>query len=84
MDIVKNHWTAFARNKLQCGKMKDEVMVHGLDPKPQRQYQYPQDVEEGLRETIEALEDQGILVQYIHLSYMASFNILSEDPKTDY
>lgn len=56
-------------------------MVHDPDPKPQKQYRYPPNTEEGLRETIASLEKQEILVETPSVCSSLIWLVLKADKK---
>lgn len=63
IQCITQRWiNVFSTHKLQCGKIKEVIMVTGPDPKPQRQYQYPLQAQASLHQTIKTLADQGVVV----------------------
>lgn len=55
-DVANQYPHVWARNKLQCGQIKDEVMVVGPNPQPLLQYKYLKESEPSVKETVRALQ----------------------------
>ncbi|CAM2096098.1 unnamed protein product [Caretta caretta] len=60
--VAGKHLKAFATSKLSCEKIKALVKINGPDPKPVRQYKFLAEAQIGIKPTIEALMQQGVLI----------------------
>lgn len=68
-EITDKYPNMFAKNKLDYGKIQAEVMVEGPDPRPQRQYKYSREAQEGIHSTIDPLKAQGVLIETASICY---------------
>ncbi|CAM2098337.1 unnamed protein product [Caretta caretta] len=82
MKVTNQYPNAFATNKLQCGRTEAEVVVVGPDPKPQKQSKYYWEAEEGIKDTISTLMNQGVLVEIASICNSPIWPVLKVDKVT--
>lgn len=62
--------------------IQDEVMVDGLDPRPLWQYKYPKEAEPSVKETMKALQEQGVVIATVSPCNSAVWLVIKSDGVT--
>lgn len=76
---LKQVW---AKNKLECGRINTCMEMEGEDPRLQCQYCFPQEVIPSIRETIDALVEQEVLIKTHSTVNSPIWPIIKADGKT--